>query len=153
VCVACGAGGAKDVVPETHDVHVAAATAEGSYVHVARRTLGFVALAGEQGLGTEAASRVVDALADSMDVCATDLGRKGRLVDGAIRLRGSIDANGAVALNQVTVAPGDAVAANALLCVIAPLKLKSFGPRPADEADAGARTIAIDASWGPAGAR
>jgi hypothetical protein len=151
VCPAC-ASGTRDVVPETRDVQVAATPATGSSTYVARRTLGFVALTRQTGLGAEIGGRAVEHLADALDVCATNLAAKGRLVDGAIRIDAIVAAGGSVAITHVTVAPGDAVAANALLCVMAPLKLMTFSPEPDARNDGGARSFAIDASWGPQGA-
>jgi hypothetical protein len=142
--VAC-AGGTRDVMPETHDVRVTEGSAAGAYAHVARRPLGFVALAREVGLGADFADRATEHLADALDACATNLAVKGQLVEGTIRVAASVAPDGSVVVSHVTVAPGDGVAANALLCVIAPLKLTTF---PA-AGDAGARGFEIDASWGP----
>jgi len=143
---ACG-GGTRDIVPETHDVVTAnGGRGGGPYQYVARRPLGFVALAREAGLGTEAGAATAEHLADAMDACATNLAAKGKLVDGAIRIEATIARDGSVAVSHVTVAPGDAVAANAILCVMAPLKMTTFS---AAREDAGARSFAIDATWGP----
>jgi len=54
--------------------------------------------------------------------------------------------DGSVTPSRGTVAPGDAVAANALLCVMSPLRLMSFAP---SDGSAG-RAFSIDATWGPA---
>ena len=140
------AGATRDVVPETHDVHMTAGGGEAAYAHVARRPLGFVALARQVGLGDEIGVRATEHLADALDACATNLAVTGRLVDGTIRIDASVAPDGSVVVSHVTVAPGDAVAANALLCVLAPLKLTMFS---ADPSDAGARAFAVDASWGP----
>ena len=108
---------------------------------------GFVWLSrNETGLGRELGARAADHLADALDACATNLAAKGRLVEGTIRIEASVADDGSVRVGHVTVAPGDAVAANALLCVMAPLKLTTF---PAGAGDGGARRLAIDASWGP----
>jgi hypothetical protein len=149
LAASCG-GGTRDVVPETHDVRAGdpAARANGkqdAYAFVARRPMGSVALSSEHGLGLEIASGAVAHLADSMDACATGLARSGKLVDGAVRVSASVAPGGAVTVARVTVAPGDAVAANALLCVLAPLKMITFAPGDAN-AD---RALAIDATWGP----
>jgi hypothetical protein len=147
--VAACAGGTRDVVPETHDVvGASAATGGGAYAYVARRPLGFVAIARQTGLGAEVGERAAEHWADALDACATDLAAKGRLVDGAVRIDASVTPDGSVVVSHVTVAPGAAVAANALLCVIAPLKQTTFSA----QADAGARSFAFDASWGPGGA-
>jgi hypothetical protein len=145
--VAC-ASGARDVVPETHDVRVTDPAGAGAYRYVARRPMGFVAVASEAGLGLELASRAADHLADALDACATHLAGSGKLVDGAIRVEASVAPDGATTVSRLTVAPGDAVAANALLCVVAPLKLTTFPPAGSD---AGPRGLAIDTSWGPRG--
>jgi hypothetical protein len=141
----CGASSARDVVPASHDVRVsgtAASTPEG-YAYVARRPLGVVALAEARGLDDADARRAIDHLADALDACATDLGRRDKLVDGAVRVVAQIAPDGSVSGLNVKV--GQAATANAILCVIAPLKLTAF---PALEADAGARGLAIEATWG-----
>jgi hypothetical protein len=142
--VGCGGGG-RDVVPETHDVRVGDGS-PGSYVHVARRPLGFVALARETGLGPDLGASVSEHLADSLDACATSLATKGKLVEGTVRVDVSVSPDGSVTVSHVTIAPGDGVAANALLCVMAPLKLMAL---PAANAKDAARTFTLDASWGP----
>jgi hypothetical protein len=136
------------VVPETHDVRVGENGAATGYIHVARRPLGFVALSRQVGLGADLGAGVTEHLADALDACATNLAVKGKLVEGTVRVDASVAADGSVVVSRVTVAPGDAVAANALLCVMAPLKLTTF-PAVA-QAEAGTpRGFAIDASWGP----
>ncbi len=149
LCALSCAGANRDVVPETHDVRAgeSGSDKQDSYAFIARRPMGFVALSNEHGLGPEIASGAVGHLADSLDACATGLARNGRLVDGAVRVSATIGPEGSVSVSHVTVAPGDAVAANALLCVIAPLKMITFTPVDAKAQ----RGIAIDASWGPAG--
>jgi hypothetical protein len=150
--LACG-GGTQDVVPDSHDVVKSESQGErdrGSYAHVAKRTMGFVALAGEQGVDSAVAVGAVERLADSLDACATDLAQHGKLVDGAVRVRMSIAPDGAAVVSHVDVAPGNAVAANAILCVLAPLKMLTF---PASDGKGPARTMAIDATWGPINVR
>jgi hypothetical protein len=145
------AGGTRDVAAESHDVRVAQPApgapggGEGGYVYVAKRPLGAVALAEARGIPDAMAARVIDHLADVLDACATNLGREGKLVDGAVRVVAQIAPDGSIAGLNVKTAPGAAVAANAILCVIAPLKLTSFPPA---ESDAGARGLAIEATWG-----
>ncbi len=71
--VACGGGG-RDVVPVTHDVQLGAGgQVQTTYAYVARRPLGFVALARETGLGAERGARASDHRADALDACATNL--------------------------------------------------------------------------------
>jgi hypothetical protein len=146
--VACQ-GGTRDVVPETHDVVVGRGEsgAGGGYSFIARRPLGFVAVASERGLGGDIAKGVADHLADALDACATNLAARGKLVDGTIRVEATVEADGSVRVDHMTVAPGDGVAANALLCVVAPLKLTTL---PAS-GDGAAKEIIFDVSWGPAG--
>jgi hypothetical protein len=142
----------RDVVPETHDVRVTGGGGQGTqaaYAHIARRPLGFVALARQVGLGDEIGARATEHLADALDACATTLAAKGRLVDGTIRIDATVAPDGSVTLGHVTVAPGDSVAANALLCVVAPLKLTVFSPDAGGQGSAPARGFTIDASWGP----
>jgi hypothetical protein len=146
-CAACG-GGTRDVVPETRDVRVGGAATD-TYAYVARRPLGFVALTRQTGIGVEVGALTAEHLADALDACATNLATKGKLVDGAIRIDAAVAPGGAVAVTHVTIAPGDAVAANALLCVMVPLKQTMFAPAASDGSG---RMFAIDASWGPRGA-
>ncbi len=143
--LACG--GTRDAIPETRDVQQLAPAADAGedYVHVARRPLGVIGLAEARGLSNDVAARAVDHLADALDSCATELGRQGKLVDGAARIVAMVGSDGAVSGLNVKLAPGAAVAANALLCLVTPLKLTTF-----DVADAGStRGFAIEASWGP----
>ena len=144
---ACGS--ARDVVPESHDVRSAVdvpsakkpATSD-AYEYVARRPLGTVALAEGRGLSSELSSAAVDRLADTLQSCAADLQKRGKLVSGAVRVVAQIGSDGLVTGVNVKVAPG--ATANALLCVIAPVKLLTFPP---SDGDAGARGMAIEAAW------
>jgi hypothetical protein len=142
-----GGGESRDVVPPSHDVQVRGAdgtgpTAQG-YDYVAKRPLAVVALAEARGLDPAVAHAAVDRLADSLDTCATDQGRKGRLVDGAARVAVQIDDSGNIAGSSVKFDPGPGVAENAALCFVAPVKMLTFPP-----ADAGARGFAVEAIWG-----
>jgi hypothetical protein len=141
----------RDSIPETHDVHQTASPApsEDAYVHVARRPLAVIGLAEARGMSNELASRAVDHLADALDSCATELGRQGKLVDGTARIVAMVGADGAVGGLNVKLAPGAAVAANALLCLVTPLKLTTFDAGEASDAGSAARGFAIEASWGP----
>jgi hypothetical protein len=144
------AGAGRDVVPTTRDVQVATSdSTRAAYVYVARRPLGFVALARQTGLGVELGTRAADHLADALDACATDLAAKGRLVEGTIRIDATVSPSGTIAVSHVTIAPEDGVAANALLCVMAPLKLTTFPAVASEAANAAPRSFAIDVSWGP----
>jgi hypothetical protein len=152
--VACGAcaavgGDGHDVGPPSptwHDVRVAEsprdAGAQG-YEYVAKRPLGVVALAEARGIDPDVAKAVVDRLADALDTCATEQGRKGALVNGAARVAVQIDDSGNITGTNVRVDPGAGVAENAVLCFVAPVKMLTFPP-----ADAGARGFAVEALWG-----
>ena len=137
---------ARDVVPESHDVVVDAAararTSEG-YEYVARRPLAVIGLAEARGIAPDAARAAVDHLADAVDTCVTEEGRKGALPEGAARVVAQVDASGNVAGVSLRVDPGAGRARDAVLCLVAPAKLLMF---PA--ADAGARGIAVEALWG-----
>jgi hypothetical protein len=114
------------------------------YEYVARRKLGTVALAEGRGLPKEVAGRAVDALADRLQACAADLAKSGQLVRGATRVVAAIEPDGTVNGLNVKVSQGKAAAANAILCVISPLRALTF---PVQDGDAGARGIAIEATW------
>ena len=143
-----GAGGeGHDVVPPSHDVQVRGNEGTGGttqgYDYVAKRPLAVVALAEARGLDPAVAHAAVDRLADSLDTCATDQGRKGTLVDGAARVAVQIDDSGNIAGSSVKIDPGPGVAENAVLCFVAPVKMLTFPPT-----DAGARGFAVEAIWG-----
>jgi hypothetical protein len=135
--VACGSG--RDYIPETHDV-------QGGYEYVAKRTMGVVGLAEARGLDPAGAARVIDRLADSLEACAEELSKNGKLVDGAARIAAEISPDGTPVGLAIKVAPGAAVTANALLCFITPFKLTTF---PVATAGAPARGLAVEATWGP----
>ena len=155
VLLAACASGNRDVVPESHDVRVTdpaavqAAKTKGAaegYVYIARRPHGAIALAEARGIGDAIASRAIDRLADSFEGCAADLDKRRQLVDGAMRVVAGVDPGGTLVGLNVKMGSGNAITANALLCVIAPLKLLTFPPA---EGDAGARGIAIETTWSP----
>ena len=154
---ACAGGEGHDAVPESHDVVVTnagpagpagAPAGEQGYDYVARRPLGVVALAEARGLDPLVARAAIDHLADALDTCATEEGRKGTLVNGAARVVVQIDGDGRVAGTSVRIDPGTGVAQNAVVCLVAPAKMLAFPP-----ADAGARGMAIEALWGHVQAR
>ena len=135
----------RDVVPETRDVRVTPdAKGEGAYVHVARRAHGVVALAEARHMKDDDARAMVERIADDLDRCSANLEAQGLLVEGAVRVVAVAGPNGTPALN-VRLAPGDAVAQNALLCIIAPIRATSFPP-PAKGETPG---FAVEATWGP----
>jgi hypothetical protein len=153
--VACAGGageGGHDVVPESRDVRVGpGAGADGGaagYEYIARRPLAVVALAEARGVDEAVARAAIERLADALDTCATTEGSKGTLVNGAARVVAQIAPDGTVAQTGLRVDPGAGVLQNAVLCLVAPVKMLAFPPT-----DAGARGIAIEAIWGHVGAR
>jgi hypothetical protein len=147
LCPFSCAGGSRDVVPESRDVlfidaSAAAENAQG-YEYVARRPLALVALAEARGLAPALARQAIDHLADALDSCATEQGRKGTPVAGAARFVAPIEPNGSIGAPTVRIDPGPGVAESAVVCLIAPARLLMFPP-----VDAGARGIAIEALWG-----
>jgi hypothetical protein len=145
-CAGAGGEGEHDAVPQWRDVVVdaggAARSPEG-YEYVVRRPLAVVALAEARGIDPAIARAAIDRLADALDACATDEGRRGTLADGAARLVMQIDGDGNVAAANLRVDPGSGVAQNAVVCLVAPAKRLGFPP-----ADAGARGMAVEALWG-----
>ncbi len=139
-------GGGRDVVPETHDVRgdQKPSTAQDGYDYLARRSFGTVGLAEARGIPADVAARAVDRVADQLDACEKDLRDQNRFVPGAIRIVALIDDRGAVEGVNVKLSDDKGAAANAILCVVAPVRLLSFPP---NDGDAGQRGIAIEASW------
>jgi hypothetical protein len=148
ISIAAACGGGRDVVPETHDVRgdQKPSTAQDGYDYVARRSLGVVGLAEARGIPADVAARAVDRVADQLDACEKDLRSQDRFVPGAIRIVAMIDDRGAVEGVNVKISDDKGAAANAILCVVAPVRLLTFPP---NDGDAGARGIAIEASWNP----
>jgi hypothetical protein len=105
-----------------------------------------VGLAEARGIEGPTAAHATDRLADALEACAERLSSQGKLVNGAARIAARIEPDGAPGGLALTMAPGDAVKANALLCFIAPFKMTSF---PVAAPDAPPRGIAIEATWGP----
>ena len=144
--LSCAGGAGGDVIPASHDVVATTpAPAQGAqgYEYVARRPLAVVALAEARGIESITARAAVERLADRLDACITDEARKGGPVEGAARVVAQIDATGAVAATQVRIDPGAGSASNAVVCLVAPMKLLTFPPGTGDS-----RGIAIEALWG-----
>ena len=143
---AASCGGGRDVVPETHDVRgdTKPSSAQDGYDYVARRPMGTVGLAEARGLSADVAARAIDRVADQLNACEKDLRNQNRFVAGAIRIVAIIDDRGAVEGVNVKLSDDKGAAANAILCVVAPVRLLTFPP---NDGDAGARGIAIEASW------
>jgi hypothetical protein len=148
VAIACSPS-PRDVVPETRDVRVRPGEVDAgpppdAYVYVTRRPHAVVALAEARHMSDAEAREIVDHVASDLETCAQRLATQGTLVEGAARVVAVAGPNGTPALN-VRIAPGDAVAQNALLCLIAPVRATTF-PRGDGR---GAPGMAIEATWGP----
>lgn len=150
---ACPAAG-RDVVPESRDQRGpeadAAAPSPGpangdGYAYVARRPHAAVGLLGAHFVKDEDARRVVDRVADELESCARRLEASGGLASGAASLVAIAGPRGNAEISDIRYAPGGAVAANALECIVAPLRASPF---PAGT-DAGLPAVAIEATWAP----
>jgi hypothetical protein len=142
---ACG-GSTRDVVPVSRDVvtdNPAPGRGDQGYEYVARRPLAVVALAEARGVEPLTARAAIDRLADRLDACVTEEGRKGAPVEGAARVVAQIGATGEVTGTSVRIDPSTSGASSAVLCLVAPTKLLAFPPGTAD-----GRGIAIEAIWG-----
>ena len=150
--LACPPSG-RDVVPETHDVRAAADVDGGAaapprtdgYAYVARRRHGAVGLVGAHYMKDDEAKRIVDRVADELESCARRLEAGGALVEGALSLVAVTGAGGTADISDIRFSPGGPVAANALECIVAPLRASPF---PAGT-DAGLPAVAIEATWAP----
>ncbi len=98
------------------------------YEYVARRPLAVVALAEARGIDAAVARAAIDRLADAMDACIVDEGRRGTLVQGAARVVARVDDGGNVAETSVRADPGPGVAEEAVVCLLAPMKMLAFPP-------------------------
>jgi hypothetical protein len=141
----------RDVVPETRDVRGAVADAgapppNGDYVYVVRRPHGDVGLVGAHFMSDADAKRIVDRVADDLEACATRVEQRGDLATGAIQLVAVTGSRGTAEVSDMKLAPGGPVAANALECIVAPLRASAF---PA-ATNAGVPALAIEATWGAA---
>jgi hypothetical protein len=148
--MACGAGGdadrpeAPDGVGDIRVYDAGPQRAPGSYDFVAQRPYAIVGLAEARGLSKDVANATVDTIADTLDGCAKRLDAAGKLTSGAARVVAIIDKGGAVAGLKPTFSAGGGVEANAILCLVAPIKQLTFAPT-SDDAQRG---IAIEATWG-----
>lgn len=150
VLVGCPSPG-RDVVPETHDVRgeapdAAAPPRSEGYTYVARRPHGAVGLVGAHFMTDADAQRIVDRVADDLESCARRLEQRKELVEGALQLVAVTGSRGTAEITDVRFAPGGPVAANALECIVAPLRASAF---PA-ATKAGVPAVAIEATWGAA---
>jgi hypothetical protein len=149
LALSCASSGAErhDAAPEWQDVRVNESgqgpTPAQGYEYVARRPLAVVALAEARGVDPRVSRAAIERLADSLDTCATGEGSKGTLVDGAARVVAEIAADGSVAQTSLRVDPAQGAVQNAVVCLVAPVKMLVFPP-----VDAGTRGMAVEAIWG-----
>jgi len=90
------------------------------------------------------AHRIVDRIADELEACARRVEQRGDLVEGAVALVAVTGSRGTGEVTDIRLAPGGPVAANALECIIAPLRAS-----PLPKATQGVPALAIEATWGP----
>lgn len=158
---------ARDVVPDTRDVRLAPGADAGEppprkegYIYVARRPRASVGLVGSRSMSEADAQRLVDRIADDLDACARRVEQRGELASGALQLVAIAGPRGNGEVTDLRLAPGGPVAANALECVVAPLRASVFPAAPGAAAPGtsgaapivGLPTIAIEATWGPGSA-
>lgn len=155
--IACPQG-PRDVVPETRDVRggasagtstdAATATPPGAedYVYVVQRPHGAVGLVGSHFMSAPAAKAIVDRVADELEACACRVEQRGELASGAIQLVVITGSRGTAEVTDMKLAPGGPVAANALECIVAPLRATALPTAT----DAGVPALAIEATWGRA---
>lgn len=145
----------RDTVPETRVVHetreapdAAAPPSKDGYAYVVRRPRSAVGLVGAHFMSDADAHRIVDRVADDLESCATRLEQRSELVDGAVQLVAVTSARGTADVTDIRFAPGGPVAANALECIVAPLRASAM-PSPPAKGSAGVPAVAIEATWGP----
>ena len=141
----------RDVVPDSRDVRgdadgvdAGARPPADAYTYVARRPHGAVGLVGAHFMSDADAQRIVDRVADDLESCARRVEQRGALVEGALQLVAVTGSRGTAEISDVRFAPGGPVAANALECIIAPLRATTF---PA-ATKSGVPAVAIEATWG-----
>lgn len=134
-------------MPDSRDIRLGAdagplpdKTSPDGYEFVAKRPHASIGLVGTRNAKPDDAHRAVDRIADDLDACATRLQERGELASGALQLVVVGSQNGKAEITDVRFAPGGPVAANALECVIAPLRATALTP---------SFTLAIEATWGP----
>lgn len=149
--VLAGCPAPRDTVPETRDIRGATPDASSpppkdGYAYVTRRPHGDVGLVGAHFMSDADAHRIVDRIADDLESCARRLEQRGELAIGAVQLVAATGPRGTAEVTDIRFAPGGPVAANALECIVAPLRASPFPPAT----DAGLPALAIEATWQPA---
>jgi hypothetical protein len=150
--VVAGCPAPRDTVPETHDVRgttdadaAAPTRRDDAYAYVVRRPHTAVGLVGAHFMTDADAHRIVDRIADDLEACARRLEQQGGLVSGAAQLVAITGSRGNGEVTDLHVSPGGAVAANALECIVAPVRA-SIMP---GATRAGIPALAVEATWGP----
>jgi len=150
-CAAAGrdvAGESRDQRGPVPDARASVPTPRGDgYAYVARRLHSAVGLVGTHYVKDDDAQRMVDRMSDELESCARRLEGSGALVEGAASLVAVAGARGTTEISDIRFAPGGAVAANALECIVAPLRARPFPPTT----DGGIAAVAIEATWAPNG--
>ena len=136
-------------MPDSRDVRVGPDAgappdrgAPDGYAYVAKRPHAAIGLVGVRNGARPDAERIVDRIADDLEACAVRVEKRGELASGALQLVVMGGGNGNAEITDVRLAPGGPVAANALECVVAPLRASALTP---------SFTLAIEATWGAAG--
>lgn len=126
---------------ESHVVTVDAGNnSADAYVYVARRPHGAVGLAEARSMKDEEARAFVDRIADELERCTSALEPQHLVVEGAARIIAVAQGPGGAPAVNLKLAPGDAVAQNALLCLVAPIRATMLPP---------GSSLAIEATWRP----
>ncbi|MCL2724050.1 MAG: hypothetical protein FWD69_06390 [Polyangiaceae bacterium] len=148
---ACSLNAPRDIVPESHDIHETstqndsgAAVPRDGYVYVATRAHAVVGVVGARQITVPEASRIADLIANELESCAVSKERDGTLAVGAASLVLVATARGTV-VSDLRLSPGGPVAANALECLVAPVRTIQL-----PSTDAGITALALDATWNPA---
>jgi hypothetical protein len=150
--LACSPSSPRDVVPETRDVReqqMPTSKNPDAYEYVVKRPHGTIAVAESRGMSKNDARAVADDLADRFEQCAAALESQGLLVEGAARVIAEQESGWSAPAASLRLAPGGAVAQNALLCLVAPLRAGHLTPEKPN-ARAG---MAIEAAWQPVSLR
>jgi hypothetical protein len=150
--VACSPSSPRDVVPESRDVRgeqAPPAKSGDAYEYVTKRAHGTIAIAESRGMTKDDAKAAAEDLADKFEGCASGLEAQGLLVEGAARVIVEQEAGWSAPAASLRLAPGGAVAQNALLCIVAPLRAGRLNPEKPN-ARAG---MAIEAAWQPVSLR
>ncbi len=116
----------RDFVPETHDVRGGDAAPPDEYVYVAKRDHGVIGVVATREMTADDAKRIAEKLADDLEACSRNLEASGKLAVGAAKLTAGASQKGTGEIGEIRLSPGNDVAANALLCVAAPIRTTGF---------------------------